>query len=213
MDIAIIGAGNVGRALATSSVRAGHSVVISATDPAHARDAAQSAGAKAASSNAEAVSGAETVILAVPVDAISGIVDELGAAFDGKIVVDVTNRVNPDDPGAVLDGTSTAETLQSRVPSARVVKAFNTAFASRQADPVVDGTRVDGYVAGDDAEAKAAVLQLVESIGFVPVDAGPLAMSRALEGMGLLNITLNIRNGWPWQNGWKLVGPTSTTQA
>ena len=84
--------------------------------------------------------------------------------------MDVTNRVNPDDPGKVLDGTSTAETLQSRVPSARVVKAFNTAFASRQADPVVDGVRVDGYVAGDDAEAKAAVLQLVESIGFVPVD-------------------------------------------
>ena len=94
-----------------------------------------------------------------------------------------------------------------------MVKAFNTAFASRQADPVVDGVRVDGYVAGDDAEAKAAVLQLVESIGFVPIDVGPLAMSRALEGMGLLNITLNIRNGWPWQDGWKLVGPTSTTEA
>ena len=89
-----------------------------------------------------------------------------------------------------------------------MVKAFNTAFASRQADPVVDGARVDGYVAGDDAEAKAAVLQLVESIGFVPIDVGPLAMSRALEGMGLINITLNIRDGWPWQDGWKLVGPT-----
>ena len=145
---------------------------------------------------------------------VGGALDgELGAALDGKVVVDVTNRVNPDDPGAVLDGTSTAETLQSRVPSARVVKAFNTAFASRQADPVVEGVRVDGYVAGDDAEAKAAVLQLVESIGFVPIDVGPLAMSRALEGMGLLNITLNIRNGWPWQDGWKLVGPTGTTEA
>ena len=211
MDIAIIGAGNMGRALANSSVRGGHSVVISATDPAHAQDAAGSAGAKAASSNAEAVGAAEVVILAVPVGVI---VDELGAALDGKAVVDVTNRVNPDDdPGAVLDGTSTAETLQSRLPSARVVKAFNTAFASRQADPVVDGVRVDGYVAGDDAEAKAAVLQLVESIGFLPIDVGPLAMSRALEGMGLLNITLNIRNGWPWQDGWKLVGPTSTTEA
>ena len=89
-----------------------------------------------------------------------------------------------------------------------MVKAFNTALASRQADPVVDGLRLDGYVAGDDAEAKAAVLQLVESIGFVPIDAGPLAMARALEGMAMLNITLNIRNGWPWQDGWKLVGPT-----
>ena len=88
------------------------------------------------------------------------------------------------------------------------MKAFNTAFASRQADPVVDGVRVDGYVAGDDSDAKATVLSLVESIGFVPIDTGPLAMARVLEGMGLLNISLNIRNGWQWQDGWKLVGPT-----
>ena len=138
MNIAIIGAGNVGRALSTSSVRAGHSVVISATDPAHARDAAESAGAKAASSNAEAVGAAEVVILAVPVDAAAPIVDELGPALDGKVVVDVTNRVNPDDPGAVLDGTSTAETLQSRVPSARVVKAFNP--RSRPGTPTPSST-------------------------------------------------------------------------
>src|SRR5689334_13949316 len=133
MDIAIIGAGNVGQALATSSVRAGHSVVISATDRTHAQDAAAGAGARAASSNAEAVGSAQVVILAVPVDAVALIVDELGAAFDGKVVVDVTNRVDPDDPAAALDGTSAAEALQSRIPSARVVKAFNTAFASRQA--------------------------------------------------------------------------------
>jgi 8-hydroxy-5-deazaflavin:NADPH oxidoreductase len=209
MDIAIIGAGNVGRALVTSSVRASHSVAISATDPAHAQDAAATAGARAAASNAEAVRTADVVILAVPADAIESIADELGAALDGKVVVDVASRVNPDDPGAVLDGTSTAERPQSRAPAARVVKAFNTAFASRRADPVVDGLRVDGYVAGDDSVGKAAVLQLVESIGFVPIDAGPLAMARVLEGMGLLNISLNIRNGWPWQDGWKLVGPTS----
>jgi predicted dinucleotide-binding enzyme len=50
-------------------------------------------------------------------------------------------------------------------------------------------------------------LEPVGSIGFRPVDAGALIMSRVLEGMAFLNITVQVRNGWPWPNGWKLVGP------
>jgi hypothetical protein len=88
-------------------------------------------------------------------------------------------------------------------------KAFNTILASRQADPMLDGIQLDGFVAGDDAAAKRQVLALVESLGFRPLDAGPLAMARALEGMGLLNIALNMANGWSWQTGWKLLGPTT----
>ncbi|MGH2353573.1 MAG: NADPH-dependent F420 reductase [Chloroflexota bacterium] len=208
MDIAIIGAGNVGRALAGSASRAGHTVTISSTDPQDAQAVAQATGARAAPSNREAIDGAQIVILAVPYDAVEGIVAEAGSALDGKILVDVTNRLNVQNPPAAIDGTSNAENIQARAANARVVKAFNTALASRQADPVVDGVPVDGFVAGDDAEAQAAVLELVRSIGFRPIDAGGLGMARALEAMGLLNITLQIRNNWPWQAGWKLVGPT-----
>jgi predicted dinucleotide-binding enzyme len=75
------------------------------------------------------------------------------------------------------------------------------------ADPSVKGVKLDGFVAGDDKGAKDKALELVGSIGFRPVDAGPLVMARVLEGMALLNITLQIKYGWPWQNGWKLVGP------
>jgi len=57
--------------------------------------------------------------------------------------------------------------------------------------------------------AKDKVLELVGSIGFRPLDAGPLVMARVLESLALLNILLQIRYGWPWQNGWKLVGPPS----
>ena len=62
-------------------------------------------------------------------------------------------------------------------------------------------------MAGDDEAAKATVLELVEAIGFNPVDAGGLAMARHLEGMAWLNISLQMKNGWSWQAGWKLVGP------
>ena len=208
MEIAIIGAGNVGKALASSSVRAGHGVVLSATDPEHAQAAAEATGARAAASNAEAVRGADVVILAVPNTAVDEVVDELGDALDGKVVVDATNRLNPSDPSQTLDGTSMAERVQGRRPAARVVKAFNTLMSSRMADPPVAGVQPDGYVAGDDGEAKAAVLQLVESLGFRPIDAGPLALARTLEGMAVLNILLNMRNGWPWQGAFRLVGAT-----
>lgn len=208
MDIAIIGAGNVGRALAGSASRAGHTVTLSSIDPQAAQAVAQAAGARPASSNRAAVAGAQIVVLAVPYDAVAGIVAEVGGALDGKILIDVTNRLNVQNPPTAIDGTANAEQIQAWVPKAHVIKAFNTAFAARQADPVVDGVPLDGFVAGDNAEAKAAVLDLVRSIGFRPVDAGSLGMARALEAMALLNITLQLRNNWPWQAGWKLLGPT-----
>lgn len=208
MRVAIIGAGNMGKALGASIVRAGHQVVLSSLHPDHAEAVAREVGAAAASSNREAVQGADLVILAAPYTAVDGVLDEIGADLDGKVVVDITNPLRADMSGLATEGSSEAETIQARLPRAAVVKAFNTAFAARQVDPVVDGVPLDGLVAGDDEEAKRKVLELVGAIGFRPVDAGGLRMARTLEEMAFLNITLQIRNGWPWQAGWKLIGPT-----
>jgi predicted dinucleotide-binding enzyme len=207
VQIAIIGAGNVGKALAKSGVRAGHKVTLSASSPKHAEEAARETGATSAASNLEAVTDAEIVIVAVPYDKLGEVFRGLGGSVDGKIVVDATNHIDTKNPGDVLNGISNAEEIQKRHPKVRVVKAFNYAFAARMAEPTVSGIRLDGFVAGDDQAAKDKVLELVESIGFRPIDAGPLVMARVFEGMALLNVTLQIRHGWPWQNGWKLVGP------
>jgi NADPH-dependent F420 reductase len=207
MKVAIIGAGNAGKALAKSSIRGGHTVTMSSANPENAAKAAQSVGARAANSNVEAVQGADVVIVAVPYDKLGDVFRGLGSAVDDKIVIDATNHVNAQDPGEVLGTASNAEEIQKRHPKVRVVKAFNYAFASRMADPTVDGVLLDGFVASDDQEAKDKALELVESIGFRPIDAGPLVMARVLEAMALLNVTLQIRHNWPWQNGWKLVGP------
>jgi 8-hydroxy-5-deazaflavin:NADPH oxidoreductase len=203
MKIAIIGAGNVGSALAHGLTRAGHAVTISSSDAADARKLADEAGASAVENNRKAASAAEAVVLAVPYDAVEGIVSELGDALDGRVLVDVTNRFSAEQ----LDGPSNAEQIQRMAPGARVVKAFNTVFASYQADPRVGDAPLDGFVAGDDHAAKRDVMDVLESLGFRPVDAGPLAMARALEGMGTLNISLNMNNDWSWRTAWKLVGP------
>jgi NADPH-dependent F420 reductase len=185
-------------------MRAGHNVTITAAEQGEAQGVASDVGAKYVRTNREAAADADVIILAVPFDAVHSIVDEIGPGLDGKVLVDVTNRFAADQLGA----PSIAEMIQDMARGARVVKAFNTIFASHQSDPIVDGLQLDGFVAGDDAAAKQKVLEYVRSLGFRPIDCGPLAMARALEGMGTLNISLNMVNNWPWQSGWKLLGPS-----
>ena len=205
MQIAIIGAGNVGRALATSLTRAGHHVTVAASHREHAEQAATETGATAVATSSEAVSTADVIVLAVPATALDTVVSEIGSSLTGKVVVDVSNRPTPSADGP---STSIAEELQSKLPEAKVVKAFNTAFASRQADPTVGRIRIapDGYVAGDDDSARKIVLGVVESVGFRPVDVGSLVAARTLEGMAWLNIQRNLAGG-TWQDAWVLVGP------
>ena len=203
MQIAIIGAGNVGRALATSLTRAGHHVTVAASHREHAEQTATETGATAVATSSEAVSTADVIVLAVPATALDTVVSEIGSSLTGKVVVDVSNRPTPSADGP---STSIAEELQSKLPEAKVVKAFNTAFASRQADPTVGGIAPDGYVAGDDDSARKIVLGVVESVGFRPVDVGSLVAARTLEGMAWLNIQRNLAGG-TWQDAWVLVGP------
>ena len=209
MKVAIIGSGNVGKALASSATRAGHAVTLTATSPDKAKEVARATMARAAASNQEAVKDAELVVLAVPADKVDDVVASLAPELDGKVTIDVTNRFNPKDPGSTLDGSSMAEKIQKRAPKAHVVKAFNYAFASNMSDPNVDGTNLDAFVAGDDKAAKDKALEFARSIGFRPIDAGPLSMARALEAMGILNILVQIQHDWPWKSGWKLAGPTA----
>ena len=201
MKVSIIGAGNVGRALATSIARAGHDVTIAAKHAEHARAAAHDTGATPADSNAAAARDADVVILAVPFAAAGQVADEIRDGVRGKAVIDVSNPLKPDYSGLATDGSSAAEEIQKRLPDAKVLKAFNTIFASNQANPVRE---IDGFVAGDDGDAKQQVIGLVESMGFTPLDVGPLSASRFLEGMAFINIGLNAQNGWSWTSAWKL---------
>ena len=211
MKVAIIGAGNVGTALATSIARAGHDVIITSRDPQDAATAAAGAGARVAQTNAAAAAEADVIIPAVPFTDVREVAEEIAEPAAGKPVVDVTNRIGFGANGPEIDTTSSnAEALAELLPRSPVVKAFNTLFATHQVDPVAEGVQLDGYVAGDDASAKAKVLELVRSIGLRPIDVGPLVRARQLEALAFLNMALNIVNDGSWQSGWKLVGAPAT---
>jgi NADPH-dependent F420 reductase len=214
MDVAIIGSGNVGGALARAFTRSGHNVTITARNGEHAGEVARATGARAVATNVEAVRAAGVIVLATPFGSAADIAAEIREAAAGRIIVDTTNRMSFGPNGPDMDtSTSNAEELAALLPDSRVVKAFNTLFASNQADPVLDDVQLDGFVAGDDAAAKAAVLSLVASIGLEPVDVGPLARARQLEALAFLNISLNATNNGSWRSGWKLVAAPATVES
>jgi len=188
--IGIIGNGNVGSALERGLKRAGQEV-------------------RSAGKDAAAVRGvsdwADVVILAVPFGALDEVLSTAGAALDGKVVVDVTNVLNPDMSLALGFTTSGAEELQKKAPKARVVKAFNTVFAQNMEAGRVGTQALSAFIAGDDPGAKDLVVQLAKGLGFEAVDAGPLANARLLEPMGYLNIQLGYVLGMGTGIGLKVV--------
>ena len=214
MKIAIIGTGNVGQALGTSFVRAGHDVTFAARDAAKTRDVAARIGATAADGAAGAVAGADVVVLAVPYDAIAGVAREIQPATAGTIVIDASNPLTPDYSGlATAGGPSAAERVAGELEGARVVKAFNTLFASIQGEPTVLGSTVDALFATDDDAARDTVSELIDSMGFRPVHVGGLAAAGQLEAMAFLNIKLQVQTGGDWRSAFVLVGaPAAATR-
>jgi predicted dinucleotide-binding enzyme len=203
MDIAMLGSGNVGSALARALTGAGHTVTLSATTKEKAERVAGETGARAAGGNREAVEASEVVFMATPDEAVDDVVAEVGDALEGKVVVDTTNRFDPS--GSTLDGTSVAERIKERVPGAQVAKAFNTLLSGHMDNPKLDGEPVDLFVAGDEA-ARSTVRELGEAIGFRVIEVGDLPLARALEAMAFVNIAVNMQGG-SWQTEWKLAGP------
>jgi 8-hydroxy-5-deazaflavin:NADPH oxidoreductase len=196
MNVAIIGTGNMGSALAKRIVAAGHKVTLAGRNADKARTVAAAVGATAAPLS-NLASHADIVIVATPYEDSAG---ALRAAGDlkGKVVIDITNPLTPDYMGLTLGfSSSAAEQIAAAVPDAKVVKAFNTLFAQviGEGPDFGKGRRAAAFYAGDDAQAKAAVRQLIESLGFEAIDAGPLVSARNLEPLAGLNIRLGYGLG------------------
>jgi hypothetical protein len=187
--IAIIGTGNVGAALGPEFAALGHTIVYGSRTPNEqdVKDLVAKTGRGAtATTQAEAVKGADIVVLAVPGALAVEITKSLGD-LSGKIILDPTNVVNRNTPDGYADhgvpGGSNAELIQAAAPNAKVVKAFNTLNWTKMVDPASSGGPVSIPIVGDDAAARATVAELVKGMGLEPVDLGPLRFANTLEEM------------------------------
>ncbi|MFF7169355.1 NADPH-dependent F420 reductase [Streptomyces pseudovenezuelae] len=216
MKITIVGAGNMARGIATRALAGGHTVTVTAKDPGKAvrlvdelRGQATGEGWIAAA-DASAVDTADIVVLAVPFDAAKQLAAAYGDQLSGKVLVDISNPVDASlDALVVAPGTSAAEEIaEAAGPDVRVVKAFNTTFATTLIAGEVNGTALDVFIAGDDEAARKQVADLVTSGGLNPVDVGALRHARELEGFQLLHMALQIREaGHGWASTIKIVAP------
>jgi NADPH-dependent F420 reductase len=213
MRIAIIGTGNVGLALAGSFIKAGHSVTLAARDADKTRQIASKVGASAAASAKEAAAAAEVVVVAIPFGEVESVAKSIASVTAGKVVIDATNPLKADFSGLATEGgPSGAERLAKLLPDAAVVKAFNTVLASLQANPNMYGTTLDALYATDDAHARKVMQELITSMGFRAVDAGPLAGARELEALAWLNIKLNASFNGSWTSSAVFLGlPAAAT--
>jgi predicted dinucleotide-binding enzyme len=190
MNITIVGAGNMGSALAKLLVSAGHQVKITSRDAAKARAAVAAAPGTVAVAARDALAGSDIVVLATRyADAVPAL-RSLGS-LDGKIVLDMTNPLTADYMGLTVGlNSSAAEEIAKAVPGAQIVKAFNTVFAQvlNSGPHFAGGQVVPVYIAADSEPAKHSAKTLIESIGFKAIDAGSLKNARYLEPLGGLNV-------------------------
>lgn len=190
-NISIIGLGNMAGTLAAKSLAGGHAVEIIGRDPAKADELAAALDGATVGTYGTAPVG-DIVILAVPYAGAAAVVSDYGDALSGKVIVDITNPITPDAKALVTpDASSGAQEIAKAAPAgAHVVKAFNTLFSGVLEAGSTGGRPVDVFIAGDDAQAKAAVSAFIESMGLRPMDAGALPMARAIENTALLQLGL-----------------------
>ena len=183
-SISIIGTGTMASAIGALAVTGGNTVEVIGRDQSKAADLAAILGGSATTGEFGAVPAGDIVIVALKYADVLPVVTQYGDALADKVIVDISNPFNADADGLALPAdTSIAQEVAKAAPAgARVVKAFNTVFGH----VLEKGRTLDVFMAGDDAQAKAAVAELVKSLGLRPLDVGGLTMAHWLEGTSLV---------------------------
>lgn len=179
MNIGIIGAGNIGGNLARRFTSLGHNVrIANSRSPATLADLARETGATAVTV-AEVARGADLVVVTIPEKGIPTLPADLFAELDSRAVIVDTGNYYPQRDGRIAeieDGLTESRWVERQL-GRPVIKAFNNIYAAHlvtAAKPSGSAERVALPIAGDDAQAKATVLKLVDELGFDAVDAGGL---------------------------------------
>jgi predicted dinucleotide-binding enzyme len=194
MATAIIGVGNIGKAVATHLTDGGETVVLAAADEAKVQQLAKDLGRGASAAGvADAIDQAEAVIFAVWLDVIRELIAEHGARLVGKVMIDPSNPITvaPDGtyPRTLPDGVSSASVIDGLLPAGvQFVKAFGTVGADALADSANRSPeRAVLFYATDDDLAAATAERLIWAAGFDPVKAGGLDQAIRIEMFGDLH--------------------------
>jgi len=197
MNIAILGTGNMAQGLASVFAKAGYNVTLGSRDAAKGKEIAKAIGTTVTGDSVKAAAAkSDVVVLAVPFSAAAETIAAAGG-LAGKTVVDISNPLTADYMGLTIGhSTSAAEEIQKLAPRAKVVKAFNTVFASvLQSGGKVGKTPVTVFIAGDDEDANKTVEAIAAKAGFVTLQTGGLKVARYIEPVGGLNIALGYGKG------------------
>ena len=191
MNLAIIGTGNVGGALATQWAKAGHQVNLGVNDLQNFKGADLLKNKNTeVFSVAEAVSKSDVVLIATPPTAIFSIIEQAGNVT-GKIIIDASNSVRSGP-----DPYPTAYHALADKTNAEIVKCFNTTGYENMLNPNYNGTAIDMFMAGDSEKAKAVAKQLALDAGFGDcIDFGKADKVELLEKFALSWINLAIMQG------------------
>lgn len=193
MKVHVVGAGNVGGNIIRALVNAGHTVTVGVRNPDKVSDLLQETGTTISHS----AEGKDVIISTLPHPAAAALLPTFG--LEGKIVIDTSNTIVWDG-GPVHNPpegfTSGAAHLQSLLPDSHVVKAFNTFGAEHSVSAAQSDRPLDHLIAGDQAEAKATVSALLESLNMRPIDLGPLRNAATLEHFAIAWIHLAMPAGW-----------------
>ncbi|MBK8922023.1 MAG: NAD(P)-binding domain-containing protein [Saprospirales bacterium] len=190
MNIAIIGTGNVGGALAQGFARAGHQVRLGVRDLENFKgknllDASPNISAYLLR---DAVAASEVIVLAVPAQATADVARSLGDVA-GKVIIDTMNGVFMRPEGFA----NTTDAILANCNTADMVKCFNTTGFENMLDPRYGDQAADMFVAGDSSRAKQVATQLAQDLGFGKVwDFGGLDKATLLEQFALCWINLAI---------------------
>jgi NADPH-dependent F420 reductase len=206
MDITIIGTGNMARGIATRTLAGGNRVTLLGTSTEKAQALADELSGDVRVGQVGDPLPSDVVVLAVWYQAVDDVLRRYEGELDGKIVVDITNPVDTETYAPLsIEAGSVAQEIATRVPGAKVVKAFNTTFAGTLVEGQVAGEELDLLVASDDEEAKNVVSRLASDGGMRPIDAGPLALAHNLEALGYLNMAIQPTLGTNYGSAFKVL--------
>lgn len=182
MGIGIIGAGNIGSAFARALANAGiRAIIANRRGPESLQALVAELGPAISAGTREQAAAADLVFVAVNWSKLPAALTGL-PAWNGRIVIDANNPIEaPLFQPADLHGRVSSQVFADLVPGARVVKAFNHLPPPLlAADPRAEGGQRVLFYAGDDAQAKSEVADLIERLGFFGVDLGQLTVGGQL---------------------------------